>query len=163
MAVYLGTAAPAAYYLGSNTVSAMYLGSVQVYSAGGTGGGAAFYSPNTIWTNLAFSGSGIATNKYTKASITSPAADGASIYVTAAGTVRVTASSASCDLDLHIFKNGTAAYTRLDNSSGNGFSGSIPDTGTDSCSITVTAGNLITLGASGDYLNFSNLAIWWTA
>lgn len=162
MAIYLGTANPSALYLGSNTVSAIYLGTTQVYTTGGSGGGAAFYSPNTTWTNLSFSGSGIATSKYTKASITSPAADGASIYVTAAGTVRVTASSASCDYDFNIFKNGTAAYTRADNT-GNGFSGDIPETGSTACSITVAAGNLITLGAASDYMNFTNLAIWWTA
>lgn len=162
MAIYLGTTTPTAYYLGSSTVSAIYLGSVQVYSTGGGGGGAAFYSPNSIWTAIAFSGSGTASSKYAKASITSPAADGASIYVTAAGTVRITATSASCDYDLNIFKNGTVAYTQADNT-GYGFFGDIPETGSTACSITVAAGNLITLGASGDYLNFQNLSIWWTA
>jgi hypothetical protein len=162
MAVYLGTATPSAYYLGSTTVSSIYLGTVQVYTTGGGGGGAAFYNPNTIWSGIFGSGdgAGTATDKYRKTSITP--ADGASIYVTAAGTVRVTASSASADPGqvFTIYKNGSSAYTRADNT-GDGFFGDIPETGSNSCSIAVTAGNSITLGVSGDFMNFSTFRMWW--
>lgn len=163
MPINLGTAEPSAFYLGSTSVSKIYLGSTQVFPAV-TSGGAAFYNPNSIWNSIfsASDGTGSATDKYRKTSITP--ADGMSIFVTAAGTVRVTATSASSDPErtFTIFKNTSSAYARADNT-GDGYFGSIPETGTDACSISVAAGDKITFGVAGDYMNFSTFRMWWTA
>jgi len=57
----------------------------------------------------------------------------------------------------------TVAYTLPDNSGdGTGvYSGVIPASGTNSCSITVAAGAVITIANSGDHTAFQNLYIWW--
>jgi hypothetical protein len=161
--INLGTAATSAFYLGSTSVSKIYLGSTQVFPV--VTSGAAFYNPNTIWNGIftASDGTGIETDKYRKSVITQ--ADGMSIFITAAGTVRVTASRAVSDPGrvFTIYKNTASAYTRTDNTSGDGFSGSIPESGADLCAIGVNAGDSITFGVSEDFMNLETFRMWWTA
>jgi hypothetical protein len=161
LAIYLGTATPSDYKLGSAAVSKVYLGSTQVWPVVSS---AAWTSKSTNWTAASFSGGGTsASDKFFKASLGDSAIDGAYATVPGAGTVRVTSTSVDCATDFKIYKNGTAAYTLPDNSGdGTGvYSGVIPATGTNSCSITVAAGAVIRIANSGDHTAFQNLYIWW--
>jgi hypothetical protein len=127
-------------------------------------GSAAWASKSSNWTAASFSGGGTsASDKFFKASLGDSAIDGAYATVPGAGTVRVTSTSVDCSTDFKIYKNGTVAYTFPDNSGdGTGvYSGVIPATGTNSCSITVASGAVIRIANSGDHTAFQNLYIWW--
>lgn len=161
MAIYLGTATPSDYKLGSAAVSKIYLGSTQVWPVASS---AAWSSKSTNWTAVSFSGGGLSSSdKFYKASVGDSALDAAYATVPGAGTVRVTSTSVDCASDFRIYKNGTVAYTLPDNSGdGTGvYSGVIPASGTNSCSITVAAGAVIRIANSGDHTAFQNLYIWW--
>lgn len=116
---------------------------------------AIFVSANAAWTAIGFSGAGTAASPYTKATVASSVADGAQITVVSSGAVRVTASSAYCDYDLVIYKNGVAAVTLADNTGGNGYSGAVNAT------ITVAGGDVIRLGNASDFTGYTALNFWW--
>ena len=115
----------------------------------------AFYSPNTAWTNVGFTGSGTLANKYQKASISSGSADGMSIRVTSAGTLHITASQVNSDIEFEILINGSSVFLGGDY---NGYS-----YGNFSFSHSVAANDTIVIGPNGPYASYSGLSIWWTA
>ena len=166
MAVYLGTATPSAYYLGSSAVSAIYLGSSQVYASSAA---PAFYGANGTWSGVGFSGAGIASNKYLKASISGGTADGMWIRASAAGTVYITADSIATDDMFVIAKSAnstswTTVYTAGD-------SGGWSTSSAFSLSFSVAANDYMQIARPVDsggysiapYASFTNLRVWWTA
>lgn len=156
MGINFGTATPSSYYIGSASVSKIYCGSVQVWPVVT----ATFYSFNSTWTAIGFSGSGTSASPYTKANYGSNIA-GMQATVTSAGTVRITGQMYS-DFGIDFYKNGTLlGYppSISDNYSGNGGNYTL------NVSITVAAGDAIRIGdeASGDFYSIPSTAlnIWW--
>lgn len=117
---------------------------------------APFDAPNSAWTSVGFSGTGTASDKYYKASISAGTADGMAINATAAGTVRITADNVSADNEYIIYVNNVAVLTLGDY---NGANEAL------SATLTVAAGATVRLGTAGAdlYISYTNLNIWWTA
>ena len=164
MALNVGSITPASVYVGAVAVSKMYLGSLEVYSSSGS---SPFTTFSANWGYGGFSGTGFASTPYSAASAipSNGNFDGAYFTVIDAGTVRITAQAAHSDNDFTVTRTRGATVTSFGYSgSGSGYDGAVDLT------ITVQAGDKITLGAAGDYLAFNYttpfthyLKIWWTA
>lgn len=142
-----------------------------MFSTGGGGGGSGWTSKSANFCSNAngWSGGGTsASDKFYKSTVSDSAFDAAFATVPGPGVVRVTTTSFDCAGNWVIYKNGTSAYTYSDNTNGDGIlAGSIPATGTNSCSITISSADcsisnpVIRFGSTGDHTAFSNLYIWW--
>jgi hypothetical protein len=117
----------------------------------GAGGGATLSSFNATWNAISFTGSGTSGSPYTKANYSTNMA-GAQATAATAGTVRITGQLYS-DTDIIVYKNGSSTYSIADAYSGAGGNYTLNAT------ISVAIGDLIRIGASGDYYNIPATAL----
>jgi len=128
---------------GSTDIVAVYAGSSLVWNA------PAFSSPNAAWTAAAFTGNGTKMNPFVS-NAQAGVGDGMSIRVTRAGTIHITATSVSSDIEFDILLNGTAFSANGDY---NGWSGPL--------NLVQTTPARARLEFRGENLSFTNLRIWW--
>jgi hypothetical protein len=118
-----------------------------------------FTALNSAWTAIGFTGSGTAASPYTRTGYTGNIVP-AQTTIGVAGTVRITGSMYS-DLNVVVYKNGTAAYTISDAYGGGG------GIYTMNATISVAVNDVIRFGVSGtDFFSLfsgSNLTmnVWW--
>jgi len=150
---YRNSAGVVTAFTSSATLADGYVYDCGVYAA------IPFTALNSAWTAVGFTGSGTAASPYTRTGYTGNIVP-AQTTIGAAGTVRITGSMYS-DLNVVVYKNGTAAYTIADAYSGGG------GIYTMNATISVAVGDVIRFGVSGtDFFSLfsgSNLTmnVWW--
>jgi hypothetical protein len=124
----------------------------------------AFYSPDTAWSSIGFSGEGTLNNKYLGSWTTQGTLNEISIYVASTGKLHITADYISSDDALQFLIN---SISRLSLGDYNGYSSNsfnfetlVVANGTNN---NVNAGDLIKIYDPYSNLQFTNLRIWWTA
>jgi hypothetical protein len=124
-------------------IEAVYCGTQLVWPTG------QFYGPNPAWLSCGFTGNGTAAQPLTT-SAQSGVLDGGSIKILEAGKLRITADSASSDVEYDILINGVIVFARGDN---NGWSGPLNET------FPITARGQLTFRT--EFASYTNLRIWW--
>jgi hypothetical protein len=124
-------------------IEAVYCGVQLVWPTG------QFYGPNAAWLSCGFTGNGTAAQPLTT-SAQSGVLDGGSIKLLQAGTLRITADSASSDVEYDILINGAIVFARGDS---NGWSGPLNET------FPIPARGQLTFRT--EFASYTNLRIWW--